>query len=78
MAEIRNPNQQGPGAGGDSRSILIMSVIFLAVFLGIQYFRKTVPQPQPQQSTSQGTQSTQPGNTTAGPTAQAAMGAPGA
>ncbi|HEY0797491.1 MAG TPA: membrane protein insertase YidC, partial [Acidisarcina sp.] len=47
-------------------------------FLGIQYFRKTVPQPQPQQSTSQGTQSTQPGNTTAGPTAQAAMGAPGA
>lgn len=37
MPEIKNPNQQG--GGPDSRTLLIYSVIFLAIFLGLQYFR---------------------------------------
>ncbi|HEY0760299.1 MAG TPA: membrane protein insertase YidC [Acidisarcina sp.] len=48
MPEIRNPNQQGPGAGGDSRSLLIMAVVFVLFFLGLQYFKRKAPEPQPQ------------------------------
>ena len=40
MAEIKNPNQAGGGAGGqDSRTILIFSAVFLVLFLGLQYFK---------------------------------------
>jgi YidC/Oxa1 family membrane protein insertase len=39
LAEIKNPNQQGAGGGGDSRTILAFTVIFFAIFLGLQYFR---------------------------------------
>ncbi|HEY0784685.1 MAG TPA: membrane protein insertase YidC [Acidobacteriaceae bacterium] len=39
MAEIQNPNQQGPGGGRDSNSLLLFSALFLVVFLGLQYFR---------------------------------------
>ena len=37
MAEIRNPNQPG-GGGQDSRTLLIFSVVFVLIFLGLQYF----------------------------------------
>ncbi len=50
MAEIQNPNQQGPGGGRDSNSLLMFSALFLVVFLGLQYFRnKAIPTPAPAQ-----------------------------
>jgi YidC/Oxa1 family membrane protein insertase len=39
LAEIRNPNQPGGGGGGqDSRTLLIFSIVFVLIFLGLQYF----------------------------------------
>jgi YidC/Oxa1 family membrane protein insertase len=48
LAEIRNPNQPGGGGGGqDSRTLLIFSVVFVLIFLGLQYFSpKKKPQPE--------------------------------
>jgi YidC/Oxa1 family membrane protein insertase len=46
LAEIRNPNQPG-GGGQDSRTLLIFSVVFVLIFLGLQYFspkKKTPPE----------------------------------
>ena len=46
MAEIRNPNQPG-GGGQDSRTLLIFSIVFVLIFLGLQYFapkKKTLPE----------------------------------
>jgi YidC/Oxa1 family membrane protein insertase len=37
LAEIRNPNQPG-GGGQDSRTLLIFSIVFVLIFLGLQYF----------------------------------------
>jgi YidC/Oxa1 family membrane protein insertase len=40
LAEIRNPNQQGSGGGGqDPKSMLLFSVMFLLIFLGLQYWK---------------------------------------
>ena len=36
MAEFKNPNQQG---GQDNRSLLVMMLVMVAVFFGLQYFR---------------------------------------
>ena len=76
MPEIKNPNQQGPGLGGDSRSLLIMSVLFLVIFLGLQYFRKISPASQPvpaaqsapASTATTGSPAAQPGAPTPGPT----------
>jgi YidC/Oxa1 family membrane protein insertase len=38
LAEIKNPNQSG-GGGMDSRSLLIMSLVFLMVFLGLEFLK---------------------------------------
>jgi YidC/Oxa1 family membrane protein insertase len=46
LAEIKNPNQPG-GGGQDSRTLLIFSVVFVLIFLGLQYFspkKKTQPE----------------------------------
>jgi YidC/Oxa1 family membrane protein insertase len=46
LAEIRNPNQPG-GGGQDSRTLLIFSIVFVLIFLGLQYFgpkKKTAPE----------------------------------
>lgn len=48
MPEIQNPNlqSQGPGgggSGGDFRSLLVMSFLAVAIFLGFQYFEKPKP-----------------------------------
>ncbi len=44
MAEFKNPSQQG-GGGQDSRSLLVMMFVMVAVFFGLQYFRgKSNPQ----------------------------------
>jgi YidC/Oxa1 family membrane protein insertase len=64
LAEFKNPNQQG---GGDNRSLLVMMLVLVTVFFGLQYFRaKTNPQtvspnaaanaPAPQSGASSGTQ----------------------
>jgi len=45
LPEIQNPNQQS--GGPDSRTLLIYSVIFLAIFLGLQYLRSKNPPPPP-------------------------------
>lgn len=36
MAEFKNPNQQG---GQDNKSLLVMMLVMVAVFFGLQYFR---------------------------------------
>ncbi len=42
MAEFKNPNQQG---GGDNKSLLVMMLVLVTAFFGLQYFRaKTNPQ----------------------------------
>jgi YidC/Oxa1 family membrane protein insertase len=42
LAEFKNPNQQG---GGDNRSLLVMMLVLVTVFFGLQYFRaKSNPQ----------------------------------
>lgn len=41
MAEFTNPNQQG---GGDNKSLLVVMIVMVTVFFGLQYFRaKTNP-----------------------------------
>jgi YidC/Oxa1 family membrane protein insertase len=43
LAEFKNPNQQG---GGDNKSLLVMMLVMVAVFFGLQYFRaKKTPEP---------------------------------
>jgi YidC/Oxa1 family membrane protein insertase len=54
LAEIRNPNQAG-GGGQDSRTLLIFSVVFVLIFLGLQYFapkKKTAPETPAEVATS--------------------------
>jgi len=42
LAEFKNPNQQG---GGDNKSLVVMMLVLVSVFFGLQYFRtKTNPQ----------------------------------
>jgi YidC/Oxa1 family membrane protein insertase len=42
LPEFKNPNQQG---GGDNKSLLVMMLVLVTVFFGLQYFRaKTNPQ----------------------------------
>jgi YidC/Oxa1 family membrane protein insertase len=36
LAEFKNPNQQG---GGDNKSLLVMMLVMVSVFFGLQYFR---------------------------------------
>ena len=93
MAEIRNPNQSGGGGGGknDSRSMLVVSLVFLVVLFGMQYLKPKKPAPtqKPQQQAAMqqhpagaSSPSTVPGDTPAasgapsGKTAASAAGAP--
>jgi YidC/Oxa1 family membrane protein insertase len=91
LAEFKNPNQQG---GGDNRSLLVMMLVLVTVFFGLQYFRaKTNPQtvspnaaanaPAPQSGASSGTQpaassGTQPAAPAAAPAAPIGRPAAGA
>jgi YidC/Oxa1 family membrane protein insertase len=60
LAEIRNPNQQGGGGGGsDPRTMLLFSVAFLCIFLGLQYW-KSKKAPPPTNPAPIATQSAQP------------------
>jgi YidC/Oxa1 family membrane protein insertase len=79
LAEFKNPNQQG---GGDNRSLLVMMLVLVTVFFGLQYFRaKNNPQtvsPNPAASSSQSApaSATQPAAAPA-PASTSAAGVPG-
>ena len=68
MAEFKNPNQQG---GQDNHSFLLMMLVMVAVFFGLQYFQSTKPKPAspkaPAAATAQNTPApaTTPANTRA-------------
>ena len=82
MPEIQNPNQQGSGGSGDFRSVMTITVVFVAIFLLVQQFMSkkdehATPASQPAQTAqSQPVAQQQPGQQTAGtpylPTAAAA------
>jgi YidC/Oxa1 family membrane protein insertase len=86
LSEIQNPNQQGSGGGGDFRSVMTITVVFVAIFLLVQQFMKkdehntpaTQPAPTAQsQSTAQQQPSQQPASTPYVPaTAAAAVNTP--
>jgi YidC/Oxa1 family membrane protein insertase len=51
LAEFKNPNQQG---GGDNKSLLVMMLVLVTVFFGLQYFRaKSNPQTASPNATTQ-------------------------
>ncbi|MGA3345827.1 MAG: membrane protein insertase YidC [Terracidiphilus sp.] len=66
MAEIRNPNLQGPsgdsgGSGGDMRGMMIVMLLVLVVVFGFDYFRaKQQPPPPPPAAQTQSQQPNQP------------------
>jgi len=68
LAEFKNPNQQG---GQDNHSFLLMMLVMVAVFFGLQYFQSTKPKPAspkaPAAATAQNTPApaTTPANTPA-------------
>jgi YidC/Oxa1 family membrane protein insertase len=74
LAEFKNPNQQG---GGDNKSLLVMMLVMVTVFFGLQYFRgKTNPQTaSPNAAQSASAQAGQQPATTQ-PVAPATAGAP--
>jgi YidC/Oxa1 family membrane protein insertase len=79
LAEISNPNLQGPGSapsgGGENRSLTIFALIFLVVLLGYQFFFKpqqpVTPAPVAQ-TQSQAQSQTAPGFVSSAPQAQLA------
>ena len=62
MPEIRNPNLQSQGPGGDSHSNMIFWLLLLLVFLGYETFfnKPKPPPPAPVQSHTQAQQPAQP------------------
>ena len=55
MAEFKNPNQASSGSGGtqDNKSLVLMMIVMLGVFFGLQYYRqKTAPPPAPHATTA--------------------------
>jgi YidC/Oxa1 family membrane protein insertase len=71
LAEFKNPNQQG---GGDNKSLLVMMLVLVTVFFGLQYFRaKNNPQTASPNSTQSATSS---GSTAAQPGVPAAPSSP--
>jgi YidC/Oxa1 family membrane protein insertase len=66
LAEFKNPNQQG---GKDNNSFLLMMLVMVAVFFGLQYFQK--PKPKPASPATPATQSTPAQSAPAQPAAAA-------
>ncbi len=78
MAEIRNPNQGG--GKGDSRFLFVFSLVFLVMFLGLQYFKpkKSAEPAQKQAAVQQHQQAAAtPGESTAAPESTAATSTAG-
>ncbi len=71
MAEFRNPNQQGSGSGQDNKSLVLMMIVMVGVFFGLQFYRQKTNPPtavsHPAQTAAQ----------TAAATAPAAVQTPG-
>jgi YidC/Oxa1 family membrane protein insertase len=67
LAEFKNPNQQG---GGDNKSLLVMMLVMVTVFFGLQYFRA---KHNPQTASPNAAQSApaQPGSQPVAPTSTA-------
>ena len=74
MAEFKNPGQQG---GQDNRSLLVMMLVMVAVFFGLQYFRGKNSPPTPTPSVTQTVAGAPQGTKSASPGAAAPV-APGA
>jgi YidC/Oxa1 family membrane protein insertase len=68
LAEIQNPNQQGGGMGGDSRSLFAFMIVFVLMLVAFQIWGPKKPQPE------QKTESPQ----SAAPAAEASNAAAGA
>jgi len=79
LAEFKNPNQQG---GGDNKSLVVMMLVLVTVFFGLQYFRaKSNPQtasPNATQSTTSGSQTAAQPGTSAAMSSSVAPSAPSA
>jgi YidC/Oxa1 family membrane protein insertase len=76
LAEIRNPNQPG-GGGQDSRTLLIFSIVFVLIFLGLQYFgpkKKTQPETPAEVASSSASKAPIPPASAANRTATSANG----
>ena len=76
MAEFKNPNQQG--GGQDSRSFLVMVVVMVAVFFGLQFFRAKNPNPQTATPSAPATTQSAPVGASIPTAAATAAGAPAA
>jgi hypothetical protein len=70
LAEFKNPNQQG---GGENKSLLVMMLVLVTVFFGLQYFRaKTNPRTAAPDAAATTTQKAEPSNTPAAASAAVA------
>jgi YidC/Oxa1 family membrane protein insertase len=59
LAEFKNPNQQG---GGDNKSLLVMMLVLVTVFVGLQYYRsKSNPPTASPNATATQSAASQPG-----------------
>jgi YidC/Oxa1 family membrane protein insertase len=77
LAEIQNPNQQGSGGGGDSRSMIGFMVVFLVIIAGFYLWQPKKSEPtsqtnnQAKQSAASTPAASQPAATTDAPAAAA-------
>jgi YidC/Oxa1 family membrane protein insertase len=73
LPEFKNPNQQG---GGDNKSLLVVMIVMVAVFFGLQYYRaKTNPATVPPNAAA-ATPNASPNSSPAGSQAAASPGTP--
>jgi YidC/Oxa1 family membrane protein insertase len=73
LAEFKNPNQQG---GGDNKSLLVMMLVMVSVFFGLQYFRaKKTPLATAPTAATQGVPD-QSGTQASAPPSASALGLP--
>jgi YidC/Oxa1 family membrane protein insertase len=69
LAEFKNPGQQG---GQDNKSLLVMMLVMVTVFFGLQYYKtKTNPQTVSPNATQTAPAQTGAGNSAAAPAAPA-------
>jgi YidC/Oxa1 family membrane protein insertase len=66
LAEFKNPNQQG---GGDNKSLIVVMIVMVTVFFGLQYFRAKTNPPTASPNATPVTQSASPSSTGSQPTA---------
>jgi YidC/Oxa1 family membrane protein insertase len=59
VAEFKNPNQASAGSGGtqDNKSLILMMIVMVGVFFGLQYYRQKTNPPLANPATQNGGQS---------------------